>query len=206
MNKISWRVVIPLFANTRRGRLKRTDFTIISNNCWGGRIYEYFNLPKQTPTVGMYFFAEDYVRFCSNLDYYLSLPLVFINWDESVHKLSLQKKNEEGVIVGKLGDVELVFLHYNDKEVIMQKWKRRIDRINRKNIILKFSYQNECNDELVKQFFKIKGYKKIFFSGEPLPGCEEIVVYPRHDGKETIDETENIDRYMNLVELINSRL
>ena len=28
------------FAKQRRAELKQTDFTIISNNCWGGMIYE----------------------------------------------------------------------------------------------------------------------------------------------------------------------
>ena len=27
---------IPLFADSKRAKLNNTDFTIISNNCWGG--------------------------------------------------------------------------------------------------------------------------------------------------------------------------
>lgn len=30
----------------RRHSLNRTDFTIISNNCWGGVVYEYYGLKK----------------------------------------------------------------------------------------------------------------------------------------------------------------
>lgn len=40
-----------LFADIRRKGLENTDFTIISNNCWGGMVYESYNLPKQSPTV-----------------------------------------------------------------------------------------------------------------------------------------------------------
>ncbi len=51
------------FAKQRRAEMKQTDFTIISSNCWGGMIYESYDLSKETPTVGMLFKASDYIRF-----------------------------------------------------------------------------------------------------------------------------------------------
>ena len=39
-------------AGQRRKMLKNTQFTILSNNCWGGMIYESYGLPNQTPTAG----------------------------------------------------------------------------------------------------------------------------------------------------------
>ena len=59
-----WRVGL---ADWRKKQLKSTDFTIISNNCWGGMIYESYNLPKESPTVGMFFMAKDYIEFLSDL-------------------------------------------------------------------------------------------------------------------------------------------
>ena len=64
-----------IFGKFRRLGLNDTNFTIISNNCWGGVIYEYYDILKNSPTVGMYFFAEEYIRFISNLKYYLNLKL-----------------------------------------------------------------------------------------------------------------------------------
>lgn len=55
-----WRLGL---ANYRKKQLKSTNFTIISNNCWGGMIYESYNLPKESPTVGMFFIAKDYIEF-----------------------------------------------------------------------------------------------------------------------------------------------
>lgn len=75
-----WRIGL---ADYRRKRLKSTDFTIISNNCWGGMIYESYNLPKQTPTVGMFFMAEEYIEFLSDLKGYINGELTFINSEES---------------------------------------------------------------------------------------------------------------------------
>lgn len=206
LSKIDWHIFIPLFSKGRRKKLKTTNFTIISNNCWGGRLYEYFNLPKQSPTVGLYFFSEDYVKFCSNLKHYLSLDLSIVSAEESRHRDELYKKGENDVLIGKLDDVELVFLHYKDKQAILDKWKRRIDRINWDNIILKFSYQNNCSEELIRQFMSIEGYQKICFCGKAIEGCPEVLIYPRSNGPETIDETDNFGRYFNIVKLINERL
>ena len=163
-------------------------------------------MPKQSPTVGLYFYAKDYVRFCTNLEFYLSQNLDFITADESVHKEDLYRKNEQDVIIGKLNDVEIIFLHYHDRNLILQKWQRRITRINWDRIILKFSYQNNCSDEDIRKFMSIDKYPKIVFSGKTIDGCDDVLIYPRSNGKETIDETENIDRYFNLVDLLNSRI
>lgn len=68
-----------LFANYRNKKLTNKDFTIISNNCWGGMLYESYNLPKQSPTVGLFFFAEDYIKFLKDLKKYtIKTQLKFI--------------------------------------------------------------------------------------------------------------------------------
>ena len=67
------------FANKRRNKINNDNFTIISNNCWGGMIYESYNLQKQSPTIGLFFKSSDYIKFISNLEYYLSQDLKFIH-------------------------------------------------------------------------------------------------------------------------------
>lgn len=68
-------------ANFRKKQLKFTEFTIISNNCWGGIVYESYNLPKQSPTIGLFFMAKDYIEFLSDLKGYIYGELTFINPD-----------------------------------------------------------------------------------------------------------------------------
>ncbi len=208
VDRLKWKFIIPKLADKRRSSLKTDDFTIISNNCWGGKVYEYFNIPKKTPTVGLYFFAEDYVKLCSNLKYYLSQDISFINFDNSRHKTELIRRKEQNAIIGKLQDIEIVFLHYHDKKTILEKWKRRIDRINWNHVILKFSYQNNCNDDLIKQFLNISEYKKICFIGKLIDGYsnDDLILFPKHKGKETVDETTNMDSSFDLISLINSKL
>lgn len=55
----------PFLAPFRRAKLERTDFSIISNNCWAGSVYRSYGLPYLSPTVGLYFFADYFIRQCS---------------------------------------------------------------------------------------------------------------------------------------------
>ena len=194
----------PLFAFFRRKRLTNTDFSIISNNCWGGVVYEWFNLEKKSPTVGCYFFAEDYIRFASNLKYYLSQELQFISATESKYADILKKIKQLNVPVGLLGDVEVVFLHYRNPEVAKEKWERRVKRINWENIILKFSYASNCSDELIEKFEMIGGVKRILLSGKSFPQYIDCCVIPGEPSGNITNDTFYINRHVNLIKLINS--
>ena len=91
------------FGSARRKKIGGQPMTIISNNCWGGHVYRYYQLPYDSPTIGCYFYASDYVRFCQRLKEYLDMELQFIPVKESAHADSIMKKNEHCPI-GKLGD------------------------------------------------------------------------------------------------------
>lgn len=70
----------PYLAKYRRRKLNNKNFTIISNNCWGGHVYRYFNLPYDSPTIGLYLFSADYIKFIGNLKYYIEKEITFINY------------------------------------------------------------------------------------------------------------------------------
>lgn len=82
-----WRLGL---ANYRKKQLKFKDFTIISNNCWGGMVYESYNLPKESPTIGMFFVAEDYIDFLTDIKGYINGELSFIKPEESRWKKMTQ--------------------------------------------------------------------------------------------------------------------
>jgi uncharacterized protein (DUF1919 family) len=84
----------PFFAKSRREKLNSTDFTIISNNCWAGHVYRYFGLPYNSPTVGLYFYADDYIKFLEKLKYYINKPLKFISYQDSKYREYLINKSE----------------------------------------------------------------------------------------------------------------
>ncbi len=105
-----------------------------------------------------------------------------------------------------MDDVEIVFLHYPNEEIVLKKWQRRVERVNWDRIILKFSFQNECSDELVKEFLKIENYPKFVLVGDSITNHKDEIVFLRHNGKETIDETVNFNRFINPLKIINSRI
>lgn len=158
------RKYIDLTYKKRRKKLKYKNFTIISNNCWGGLIYQSYGLQYNTPTIGLYFMADDYIKFVSNLKNYISKELVFINPLESkAHKL---KNAEITFPVAKLDDIEIYFMHYKSEEEAKEKWTRRCKRINWNKIIYKFSNQNLCSQDLMEKFMELPLENKICFTNE----------------------------------------
>ena len=104
----------------RSKKLINSDFTIISNNCWGGTVYEAYNLPKLSPTVGLFFMADDYITFLSDLKGFINGKLEFIKPEESRWKDVPQVSGDKrfgSYPVGLLSNgkikVELFFLHYH---------------------------------------------------------------------------------------------
>lgn len=152
-------------ANFRQRKINKKKFTIISNNCWGGEVYESYNLIKQSPTVGLFFMAPDYIKFISNIKYYLKQDLIFIAPVKS--KYFLQLKNSKGYgtyPVAKLGDIEIFFMHYSSPEQAINKWHRRIKRINWNHILYKFNDQNGCTELDIKRFEAVPVKNKICFT------------------------------------------
>lgn len=188
------------FAPVRLKKLRRTDFSIISNNCWAGSVYRYFGLPYQSPTAGLYFFGEDYVKFAADLRHYLNLPVKFIDVRESRHYETLKQRGELGKPIGKLDDVEIVFLHYPTPEEAEAKWRRRADRVNWDNLFIKFSQMNECTDGDVERFGEIRHPNKLCFTAKPHPEIECAVFHPSSvvNGQVANDTdrfTQNLDLY-----------
>lgn len=197
-------IIKPLTRNYYSRRLKCTNFTIISNNCWGGVVYDNLGLQKKSPTVGCYFFADDYVKFLHNLKYYLSLEIIIIDAKDSRHAEVLSQKNQLDIPVGVLDDVEIMFLHYKDPIVAKETWMRRCKRVNWDNIIYKFSYMNGCNDTILSEFEVIKGVKKICFVERNHPEYKDTVLMPFVVNGQVADDTSYWNRHFDIVGFINA--
>lgn len=190
----------------RKKRIYNMDFTIISNNCWAGAVYRRYGLPYKTPTVGLYFFADDYIRFCSDLKAYLEKDLVFIQYTDSKYKRILERRKHTNIPIARLGDIEVFFLHYATIEEAEEKWKRRASRVNYDNLIYKFSAMNECAEEHLIAFDQLDVHKKICFI--PARSASRIrcgICYKNAEGNEVIDDTSEYSRYINLTKMINAK-
>ena len=194
----------PLFVKNRRQRLNRCDFSIISNNCWGGSVYRYFGLPYQSPTAGLYFFASDYVRFSANLRHYLALPLEFIDARESLHYDVLKRRGEADKPIALIDGVEIVFLHYPTAKEAAEKWRRRVDRVNWDNLFIKFSQMNGCTEEDLRKFDEIGFPNKLCFTATRRPDLECAVFHPASvDEGQILNDTDRFSQGFDLYGWLN---
>lgn len=194
-----------LFAKCRLRRLERSDFSIISNNCWAGTVYRYFGLPYQSPTVGLYFFASDYVKFSADLRHYLSVPIRFIDPRSSSHFDVLKDRGELDKPIGMLDDVEVVFLHYRTAEEAAQKWERRVGRVNWDNLFIKFSQMNGCSVEDLSKFDQIAFPNKVCFTAEPHPEIECAAFHPAATANgQILNDTDRFMQGFGLFEWLNN--
>lgn len=192
---------------TRQKKLKNKTFTVISNNCWGGLVYESYGLPKQTPTVGAYFAPEEYLRFVSNLEYYLKeCELTFVKPEEARHKQLYMQDNRFGTFpIARIGDVEIAMLHYHSEQEAKEKWDRRRARICWDRLIVKMNDQNGCTEEQAAAFGKLPFEKKVFFTVHDWDAGEGTVKLP-YGGEFVLSTQEpfGASRYWNVNQLINS--
>lgn len=170
-------IYLPLTSNQRRKKLRDDNFTIISNNCWGGTVYESYGIKKLSPTVGMFIMPADYLKFVSHLDYYLAQQLEFVDPNSSKWKETLQgKSNWETYLIGKLDDIELHMLHYHDEETARKKWESRVQRVNRQRLIFKFNDQNGATREHIEEFMDLPFKNKLcFVSSLEYKICKDVI-------------------------------
>lgn len=114
-------------------RLNNSDFSIICCDCMGGITYH--NLGEQflSPTINTMIPSDSFVKFISNLEYYLNQELCFIDNTE------LSPSKDSNIPIAKLDDVIIYFTHYNSREEAKEKWEKRKVRINYENIYVIFN-------------------------------------------------------------------
>lgn len=189
-----------------RKRLTNKNFTIISNNCWGGSVYEDLGLSYSSPTIGLFFFSPCYIKFIADLKENLKAPLQFT-------KVSKYKKGNELLQnntypVGLLNnDIEIHFLHYKSEEEALEKWNRRKQRVNFQNLFLSFSDSEPCTISQIETFDKFPN-KKVFFAANKWLGIKSLVHLKIYEGKQGIDDLYDnrwhYRKYFNVVNWLNS--
>ena len=156
-------------------------------------VYEEFGLIKRSPTVGGYFFSHDYIEFLQKFNEIIYQKIEFIELNESKHREWIIQNNNQDCPIGKLGDVEFVFVHYKSKNEAFDKWIRRVERINFDNLVFKYSMQNHASYEDLLAFdeMELPG-KKIMFVNKPNMGFKSGTYY---HGFENDDQVYN-DTYL----------
>lgn len=213
VNRVLYHTKVPIrekmnkfLAPHRRKKLHIGEgrLTILSNNCWGAHVYRWCGLPYDSPTIGLYIWPSDYLKFLRDLDYYLEQELTFINYRDSKYSDLIIERGETDKPIGLLDDVEIVFLHYSSPEEAREKWERRKARIDREHLLVKCSMQNGMTLEQVKEFDRLPYQHKICFVPKEMPEIKSTVFYKKSKGKSFVDDDVLFfKKYIDLTSMIN---
>ncbi|MFD2244916.1 DUF1919 domain-containing protein [Pontibacter ruber] len=155
--KFDWEIKKKVVDIILQKRLKNKDFAIVSNNCWGGGVYQVLRLPYNTPFVGLYINAPCYIKLLKNFEFYLNCELEFTN--ASRYGQHQSKKYPVGFLNN---EVEIHFLHYKSEKEAFEKWNRRKKKLPKdiNSIFFKFDDRDHCTPELIKDFHALP-YKNL---------------------------------------------
>lgn len=149
--------------------VKEGELSIISCNCFAGRIMQDLKMKYNTPTLGLYFMYPDYIEFLQHLDYYLKeAKLEFV--EHSKYKLGNEQreawaKTHNRYPIGLLdGKVEIHFMHYLTKEDAATKWYKRAKRVNFDNLLIVGMDRDCCTEQDIRTFDTLPYERKIMFS------------------------------------------
>lgn len=185
-----------VFAKKDRAALTNKDFVIITNNCWGGQVYQWYQLPYNTPFVGLFIYGPCYIKLLKNFDFYMAQELKFT-------AESKYKDHAKIYPVGLLDDIEIHFQHYATEDEAREKWERRTVRMlenkNKDNYFFMIADRERANKEILQEFHNLPYKNKISFAACDLENTsseEHIVVFERPKSKKF--ETPNGKKMFNL--------
>jgi uncharacterized protein (DUF1919 family) len=149
-------------------RLRNNNFTLISNNCNGGVLLHELGIKFNSQFINLYINASDYVKYLKRFDYYNNLTLEFL--DDTGKEYP----------VGKLDDITIDFVHYASNEEANQKWEERKKRINKNNMFVMFTEQDDCTKEILRDFDLLPIENKIVFTYRYYPDIKSAVFVKKY--------------------------
>ena len=164
-------LAIPAFRIREYALLREKSITFLSDNCWGGLMYNTLGMEMSSPFVNMFIRWEYFTRLLADVPGHMAQPLV---------PLRLRKSPMGGVVypVAALGDVEIHLNHVHNPaelKVYARQWYRRTARMNMDNLMVQTNFATPGEWEERREFFRGLPFGKLGFA--PFPADSEDVVY-----------------------------
>lgn len=144
---------------------ENSHISIISCNCIGGVVMSELGMSFMTPTVNLFFSSPDFVKFCENLEYYLSV--IPKNGGKAL----------EGYPLVILDDIIINAVHYNDFNHFLNTWNKRKKRVNFKRLFLIFTDRDGFTSDLLPRI-AVLPYKKVLFSNRKYENYDFVCTVP----------------------------
>lgn len=174
-----------------RKRLKNKDFTLLAPTCIAGVIYHELGCKFLSPTINLWMYDKDFLKFVQNLKHYLSQEIRFV------------KIQGEETPTGYCDDILIHFNHYHSEVEAAQKWYDRCKRVNLDNLYIIMADQPDGgvithDDMLSLKSVKCKG--KIVLSIKKYEDIDYIVNLPKDPQKDCVnmymfDKSKILKRY-----------
>jgi uncharacterized protein (DUF1919 family) len=147
-------------------RLRRLNFSIVSNNCWGGHIHQIIGDEYRSPFVGLYLAPECYLNMLQDFQATVRRPLKFAKYSRHDYINQMRAGKKDHTPIGQLGDdIELQFVHYQTEAEAEEKWNRRLKRMvsDENRIFFKFCDRDGCTPEQLATFDMLPFRNKVCF-------------------------------------------
>lgn len=146
-------------------KMIQNDVSILSMNCFGGRIYQDLKREYLSPTAGLFFYIDDFILLLKDI-HILDRDIVecsISKWEHTKEIISQHGGKNYPIGVFKGTNIEIHFLHYHSFEEAVKKWKRRMKRFNYEKFLVIAFQQNECTERSVYEFANLELRNKILF-------------------------------------------
>lgn len=168
-------------AKLNRIGLEHTDFTVISNDCWGQSLYREWGLPCRTPLAGSGMRADCFIRFLADIPGYLNSPLRFIQNSRyaSVNRLRMRRPRWPIALLGD--DVEVHFMHMPSDEESRRVWEEGCRQVNLNRLAVKFTVDKDgAMPEHIARFNQMRFDRKLLISEHRHPDVRYAVQVPNY--------------------------
>lgn len=131
--------------------------SVFCNNCLGAMVSHDYLLKFNSPTVNLWMYPGDYLRFVSNLSKYIGAPI-----EEKITELNYP--------VGLLnGELTIYFMHYSSFDEAVKAWRRREKRIKIENAYFILVEADGCTYDELRQFDALPYENKLIVACRDYP-------------------------------------
>jgi uncharacterized protein (DUF1919 family) len=164
-------ILLGLSRKHLQNRVQNKKISIFSNDCWAGELYQHLQIPYLTPFVGLVLKAPCYIKLLERPRYYLEMPLKFVT-------ISHYAEYTGDYPLARIDDIEIHFMHYKTPQEALDKWTRRLKRINWDNIYVKFDVgKDHATPEQAEYFLQLPFARKLVLAPQHfIPGKNRHIV------------------------------
>jgi len=152
-----------------RKKLKNSDFSIISSDCFGSFVYHNLRQKFNSPTINLFFSQNDFFNFVLHLKEYLQATLVEVIDDNVTYPVGSLTYHDK--------TIRIDFMHYNSFEEAKKKWDERKTRVDFSNIYIIQVVSANITQEYLNDFSALPYKHKLLITHDNDFTCDYMVTH-----------------------------